>query len=156
MAEPVLRRAEESDREMIFGWRNDPWIVGLSTSRRTVTRAEHDDWFGRVVADPGTILFVVETGGTPAGQVRLTMDGEAGGVEAVISIYLLKEHTGRGIGAAAIGQGCAAAFAQWPGLRRVRAQILRDNEPSMRAFEKAGFVPADGDGEFHYMTKERA
>lgn len=155
MAGPVLRRAEESDREMIFGWRNDPWIVGLSAGRRAVTRAEHDEWFGRTVADPGALLFVVEAGGVPAGQVRLIRGGEAGEGEAAISVYLLKEHTGRGLGAAAIAQGCAEAFAQWSALRRVRAQIRRDNAPSIRAFEKAGFVPVGGDGEFHFMTKER-
>ena len=43
-----LRLATLKDREKVFAWRNDPWIISLSSSRRGVEWDEHCGWFDRV------------------------------------------------------------------------------------------------------------
>jgi RimJ/RimL family protein N-acetyltransferase len=145
MAKVSLRPADRHDEQMIFGWRNDPWIVERGISRKTVTFEEHRNWFENVLKDSNVRLFIIEHDDEPIGQVRVhRLNPEEGEITA----YLTRENTGRGLGVEAIRQGCATAFETWA-LRRIFARVLSGNAQSLRAFEKAGFFlsnnPRDDD-----------
>ena len=131
----VLRRFQACDGDTVFRWRNDPYIVERSSSRRTVERHEHDAWFARILHDPDTLAFIVEHQGLPIGQVRI--DHHAS--EAIISAYLMPGFTGQGLGLAAIRRASAQARRQWPD-SPVVAHVRDDNAAGQAAFEKAGFV----------------
>lgn len=136
---PLLRPISEEDSDIIFQWRNDPWIRSLGSGNdRAVSREEHSLWFQRIRDNTHHLLFIVQTReGRPIGTVRFDRDNE----QAIISIYLMKDHTGRGIGPRAIEDGCLRAFACWSSLQRVVARIRNNNEPSIKAFDRAGFIP---------------
>jgi RimJ/RimL family protein N-acetyltransferase/SAM-dependent methyltransferase len=137
--EPPLRPAEGSDEQLVFQWRNDPWIVSLSTNRRRVSREEHAAWFRSVLGSPERLLFIVESGdGTPAGTVRLDRERQDA---AVLTIYLIRSFTGRGLGPRAIEAACRASFQAWPLLDRIVAYIRADNQASRKAFARSGFSP---------------
>lgn len=133
-----LRPATAADVRLIYEWRNDPWIVSLSSGRQTVTWEEHSAWFSHRLADPDHRMYVVASSEGPAGVARLTRKG----TDAFISVYLLRPFTGRGWGVQVIRSAVQAAFNAWP-VNRVVAQIRKDNQPSLTAFAKAGFVPAE-------------
>ena len=134
-----LRSATIDDARTVFAWRNDPWIVSLSSGRHSVTWEEHADWFRRVLADPRCLLFIIESeGGVGAGTARLERVDEE---RAVVTIYLLHEFTGRGLGVRALAEACARGFAQWP-ISAIHASIRRENDRSRKAFKKAGFTDA--------------
>ena len=133
-----LRPATPDDVERVFAWRNDPYIVSRSSSRQTVTRDEHCRWFSRAIADPGTLFYIIESHGFPAGQARF--ERRAGGNEAVISVYLLPPHVGKGLGRAAIDAACREAFLRWK-VGRIVAHVREDNSAARRAFAASGFVP---------------
>jgi RimJ/RimL family protein N-acetyltransferase len=137
MEEGSVRSARVDDEDRLFQWRNDPWIVSLSGSQREVTRDEHAAWFLRTVHSPDHLVLVVEVNGEPAGSVRFDRSEHSA---AVVTIYLLQPFTGRGLGVAALREGCHRAFERWPDLLCVRAHINRDNRRSARAFGKAGFI----------------
>lgn len=135
----ILRHAVLEDAQCIFEWRNGPWIVSLSTSQRTVTLEEHRQWMQKILGSRQHLLFVIEPeAGLGAGTVRL----ERHKSRAVITIYLLREFTGRGFGVRAIQEACVKAFACWP-VESIHACIRRNNQPSLSAFSKAGFAVAD-------------
>lgn len=144
----TLRPADHADERIIFEWRNDPWIIARGISGRQVTWQEHQEWFRKTLKNPDTRIFIVESEGLPVGQVRLQRTAE--GV-AEITVYLMKDYTGRGLGVRAISLGCAVAFDDW-GLRRVVAHILHGNQESRKAFEKAGFKRRDEGSDKGYLT----
>jgi UDP-2,4-diacetamido-2,4,6-trideoxy-beta-L-altropyranose hydrolase len=134
----LLRQADTSDIRRLFEWRNDPWIVSMSTTRREVTWEEHQAWFNSVLDRSKHLLFIIHADdATPVGSVRLDRVGS----EAVVSVYLLKPFTGVGLGPRAIEEGCRNAFEDWPELTRVIAYIRTDNQRSKKAFTRVLFQP---------------
>lgn len=137
-----LRPATAADEEMVFGWRNDPFLVARATSQRTVSRNEHARWFRETVDGAQRRMLIVEVDGQPAGQVRF--DRMAGG-DCVISAYLLEPFTGRGVGVQAIRIGCGDIARTW-NVGRVFACVRHDNPPGRSAFLKAGFLDIEASG----------
>ncbi|MDA8164128.1 MAG: bifunctional GNAT family N-acetyltransferase/class I SAM-dependent methyltransferase [Desulfobacteraceae bacterium] len=133
-----LRSLAEGDQELLFAWRNDPWIVERSTSRRLVSWPEHRAWCGEVLSSPLHLAFVITIDGEEAGLVRFHRTDPD---QAEVSIYLIERFTGRGWGVAVLRRACALAFAEWP-IRSVRAHVRSDNAPSCSAFTRAGFTSA--------------
>jgi RimJ/RimL family protein N-acetyltransferase len=131
-----LREATPDDRELILGWRNLPEIVALSSSRTTVSPADHARWFADALGNPARLLFVVEVDGEPVGHIRVE-DDPAG--ESTVSIYLVPARTGRGIGVPALREACRRAFQR--GRTELRAVVRSDNDRSIAAFTRVGFRP---------------
>jgi RimJ/RimL family protein N-acetyltransferase len=135
--ETNLRPAGPGDKQLVFSWRNDPEIIVLGTSRRSVTWEEHSGWFDKVLDQTRHLLFIIETmDGTPAGTVRLDRLAED---NAEIAIYLLNPFTGKGLGTRAIQIASARAFEHWPPLTRIEALVRTENQRSLKAFSRAGF-----------------
>ena len=132
-----LRPATASDCEKTFEWRNEPWIVSLSASQKRVERGEHEKWYQAALRSPTTLLFVIcDDDGQDMGTVRVEQESRA---RALITVYLLREFTGRSYGVAAIRQASNHAFEQWPYIDAIHALTLAINTPSISAFSKAGF-----------------
>ena len=131
----------QDDAARIFAWRNDPWLVSLSSSRRPVAWEEHQAWLERLLAGGDSLFFIIEAptaaGRGGVGTVRLDRRDDR---QAVISIYLLREFTRRGYGGQALAAACAAGFAHWP-IHEIAACVREDNPDSVAAFVKSGFLP---------------
>lgn len=127
-----------ADAAMLFRLRNDPFVVSFSRSQARVAWEDHIAWFARCLDAPDRHrLFCLHENGEVLGIVRFERsDCES----AVITIYLLKHATGSGRGTEAIARGCRLIVATW-GIERVYADVLADNERSLRSFGKAGFRP---------------
>ena len=135
-----LRIANKDDVQQVFMWRNDLWIVSLSSSQRQVNWEEHIAWFDSLLISNQHLVLIIEPTSTiGAGVVRLDKTDE---YQARITIYLLKEFTGRGIGVEAIINACTEAFRLWS-IHNICAYIRSENRPSLSAFSKAGFLIVD-------------
>jgi RimJ/RimL family protein N-acetyltransferase len=137
----ALRPAVLADMELIFAWRNRPEIIDLATSRRAVSWDEHAAWFPAAVVDEDRLMFLIELDGRPVGQLRFDRVSPDC---CQVTIYLLPEFTGKGIGTRALALGCSRAFEQMP-VGRLRAFVRDDNLPSVAAFSKVGFTTVEGD-----------
>ena len=136
----VLRPATISDADQILAWRNDPWILANSATKEVVTPEAHVKWLINSLASNHHLIYIIEAPeGVGMGVLRFRRQDDA---SADISIYLLKSFTGKGIGVPAICEGCRLAFGHWSHIRTIRAYILTSNEPSLKAFTKAGFYPS--------------
>ena len=152
----TLRKAVAKDREMIFGWRNIGELVALSRSGKSVTWEEHCKWFRSVLSRDDTLLFIVSLKGIPIGQVRFDREDDR---RFEVSIYLLPQYTGKGLGVLALKTACRLAFRR-VNVHEIRATIRADNALSISAFKKAGFSQsesfnADSDPEFRVLSIER-
>jgi len=133
-----LRPVRADDREMIFRWRNDPFILAHGSSNREVNWDEHAKWFEETLAEHGRKVYVVVNQNAPIGQVRFDRQDER---DCVVSVYLLREFTGHGWGVQAIREGCSLIFGAWD-VGRVIACVRSDNPGGRSAFLKAGFEEA--------------
>ncbi len=90
--------------------------------------------------DPKYQTFLIRCGGALCGYVTLSphKPREAYAPAAEVSVYLKPQYTGRGIGGRAIR--FIEAFAAQSGVHVLIATICGANAPSIRAFEKCGFV----------------
>lgn len=138
----TLRPATAADAELLREWRNEPEVVAQTLSGATVGEAEHADWLARTLADSTARLYVVEDGGEPIGQLRLTA---AGAGEAEVHISLVAEARGRGIGRQALGHATELAASEL-GAASLIARVLASNERSLRAFRAAGFEERERGG----------
>lgn len=136
-----LRPACADDVAVVFEWRNDPFIVRKGSQQRTVTWTEHCAWFATQLTNPSSRIYLIHVGREPAGQVRFHMEGTS---EAEVSLYLLERFTGHGHGVVALQTACWQLFGETQ-IERVSAFVRADNEPSARAFLKAGFSVAEPD-----------
>jgi diamine N-acetyltransferase len=104
-----------------------------------------------LVADPSLgRLFLIETGGTPAGYVVLTLGFslEFLGRDAFVDeLYVTPEHRGRGLGPAAIR--FLESVATPLGVRALHLEVGPDNERASGLYRRAGFE----DRHHHLMTK---
>src|SRR5205823_5518145 len=118
-----LRPATIDDAQQVFLWRNDSWIVALGSTRQTVSWDEHYAWFRETVAGQDRRMFIILFNGTPIGQVRFDrLEHDT----CKISIYLIHDYTGRGLGVIALQQACEEIFCLW-NINHILAWIRVDN-----------------------------
>ncbi|HYC48260.1 MAG TPA: UDP-2,4-diacetamido-2,4,6-trideoxy-beta-L-altropyranose hydrolase [Burkholderiales bacterium] len=136
LPEPIeLRRATAADCDAIHAWRNAEETRRHSGDARPIALDEHRRWFARVLQDAQVALLVGEHAGSAAGVLRYDVAGE----EAVVSIYMVPGRHGQGLGTALLRAGAQWLRRHHPAVRRIRAEIRRDNTASLEAFANAGF-----------------
>lgn len=128
-----LRPATAADGDRILAWRNHPAVRAVSLDDRPIDNAAHHAWLARTLADPTRSLLIAEAAGTPVGVVRFDYAGDT----ATISVYRAPEADGAGRGL--IRTATAWLSAQSRGIRRIRAEVLPTNLPSLAAFRAAGY-----------------
>jgi RimJ/RimL family protein N-acetyltransferase len=139
-----LRPARRRDAGSILDWRNDAETRKLSGDTGEISVERHQAWFSQMLVDPGCWFSVAEDGsGQPFGVVRFNLDPDDPST-AEVSINLAPEYRGRGLG----GRCLQSAIQQYRGenraVRQIRARVHKDNLPSQRMFESAGFVYSEG------------
>jgi RimJ/RimL family protein N-acetyltransferase len=134
-----LKPLDKTDAEIVFQWRNDPFIYNLGTQQKTVEWEEHLKWINDTITNKTRKAFIILIDNIPAGQVRF--DRESPGSEnCVISVYLIELFTGKGYGIEAIKAGCNEIRKIWSQKLSVFAEVRKDNVNSQKAFVKAGFT----------------
>jgi UDP-2,4-diacetamido-2,4,6-trideoxy-beta-L-altropyranose hydrolase len=130
-----LRPVAEVDREMVFAWRNDPFILARGSLHREVSWEEHRKWFEETILEHNRRMFIVLHENNPIGQIRFDREGQQ---NCIVSVYLLQAFTGRGWGVQAIRMGSKLMFQDW-NVDRVIACVRVDNPGGRCGFLKAGF-----------------
>lgn len=145
----LLRRATEADSERLFEWRNHEAVRQYSGNPALIPWDTHIAWLAQTLTDPTRILLIGERWrsdlGTktaipePIGILRYDLSEKS--AEACVSIYLVPERIGQGLGAPLLRAGSAWLKQTYPALRYIHATIRPENAASLRAFEKADYQP---------------
>ncbi len=131
-----LREISVDDAKLVFSWRNDPEIVSLGTTNKTVDWEDHIKWITNSINNSNRRIYLIQLDGVLAGQIRFDRQENN---SAVISVYLTREFRGKGFGNKAISLGSDLIFKDWNNLNQIIAHIRSDNIGSIQSFEKAGF-----------------
>jgi RimJ/RimL family protein N-acetyltransferase len=148
-----VRRAAESDCQLLFEWANEPGVRSGSFSQNQIGWDEHFAWFRSKFAQENCMIIIGELdNGCPMGQVRFDRLS-AGGAE--IDISIARDFRGAGYGSLLIDAAVQELF-QEHAVESVSAFIRPENAASIRAFEGAGFRAAGskqvrGTAALHYV-----
>ena len=136
--ELTVRRVQPDDCRQIWEWSNDPEVRAVSLSKDSIPWETHVKWFSARVNSPTCFFYVGSDHETLIGQIRFDLKD----AEATLSISLSKEARGHGYGPALIVRGSQQLFAD-SDATLIRAYVNPENTVSLRAFEKAGYAPAE-------------
>ena len=142
-----IRRAILADSEDIFRWRNSPVVREASFDQREIPLDDHNRWFQKTIESSDRELLIAHDD-APIGVLRFDIDG----TQAVISVYLVPDRMGTGMGSATIAAGVYWLKRQRPELKKVIAQIRTTNQRSQSAFLRAGFVHSGEDYTFNLTS----
>ena len=136
-----LRTATMHDALQAFHWRNAPSVRKLSNDQREIDLHEHLSWWQRSIENPNRFLLIFELGQDPVGVLRYDVTDN----EALVSVYLDPQQVNLGLGNELLLMGAKWLNDNNIGASRLIAEIHDENESSIRAFSKAGFIKfADG------------
>ena len=137
MSELSVRRAGMDDAGLLLSWANDPDTRRQSFQSEDIDADEHVSWLVGVLADPARSLVVVETAGSPVGQVRLDLPPAS--PVPTVSIALAPAARGRGLGPSVLRAGIRELrrLTDWRG--PIDAFIKATNEASLATFSIGGF-----------------
>lgn len=136
----MIRRAEEKDIQALMEIYNDA-ILHTTATFDTEIKDMHNRraWFAEHRGS--YVLYVYEEAGCVAGYASLSRyrDRKAFDHAVEISIYIHKDHRGRGIGQALMGEVLSFAK-QCQDIETVISLITSENETSIHLHEKFGFA----------------
>jgi spore coat polysaccharide biosynthesis predicted glycosyltransferase SpsG/RimJ/RimL family protein N-acetyltransferase len=135
------RPATTADAELLLAWRNDPEGRAASRSDAVISAADHEAWLSKTLAGSDRTLLVAGNPERPVGSVRFDEDSRG----AEISVMVAPDRRGGGIGSRMIAEASELYLSSRPEVPRVLAEILDHNRASSAAFERAGYVPAEGE-----------
>jgi len=135
-----LRAVNESDRDDILRWRNDPMTRQMSLNTELITAQQHAEWFGKLLCDRQQKAFMAENPmGEKVGMVRFKWLYDD---TYEVDVNVAPEKRGRGLGTLMIMKGCQAMVVE-KNVGQFFARIKAINERSLKSFLKAGFQQVD-------------
>lgn len=138
-----LRPVVLSDRENLFHWRNHAAVRQYALLPDEIDWENHCQWLEAALENPGRLLLIGEQNKEPVGVLRY----DVAGAEALVSVYLVPERMGQGLGAPLLVAGHAWVLSHHPGVRQLNAQIVPANVASIKVFEKAGYQAVSPPGQ---------
>lgn len=131
-----LHLAKLDDMRQIYQWRNDPFLLKLSSSQLAVGWKEHKAWFKDALKDQGKKIYIICEDEKKIGLIRFDRINLE---KCVISVYLLEPHTRKGLGVLAIKLGCNLIKLEWA-VVDILAFVRADNLAGGSGFRKCGFI----------------
>lgn len=130
-----LRKAIQDDCHKVFEWRNHPEIRRNFFDPSPLSWTEHQQWFLKAISSANVALLIGKSQDNPVGVLRYDFKGE----QATVSIYVIPGFSGRRIGIQMLQVGSNWIKKNYPKVKKIIAEIKKDNIASVRAFQKAGF-----------------
>jgi RimJ/RimL family protein N-acetyltransferase len=133
-----LRSVMRGDTRLLWEWANERSARSASFAPERILWKSHIRWYEAKRKDPNCRFYLaVDVSGAPLGQIRFDAEGES----ASVSVSLDSRLRGRGYGSALILAGSRKVFEE-SRFESLHAYIREGNEPSVRAFMKAGYQHA--------------
>lgn len=137
--EILLRKANNTDCDDIWLWRNAPETRRQSFNKKYIEYREHREWFTKKLRDKKTAIYIAENNRKEKiGQVRFTFDGKK--KIAYVNTNLNPKFFGRGLGNRIIKSATQSFLKENYKIREVVAEIFEENIVSQKAFTKANYV----------------
>jgi len=132
-----LREVNERDCHDLWVWRNNLEVRKWSFDRKEIDYQCHLEWFRSMAETKDSTIYVAENESSEKlGQVRFQRD-KAGA--AKVNINLNPDFLNRGLGNKILRKATLQYLKENQKASEVRAEILKENIVSKKAFQKAGY-----------------
>lgn len=132
-----IRPATDDDCRQLWQWANDAEVRRWPFDSARIDGDAHVDWFRAKRADPNCRVYIlIDQSDQSIGLVRIDLRD---GGHAEVDLSFAADRRGRGNGSESLRLACEQFFAEVDGAVIV-AHIKPDNTPSIRTFERAGFM----------------
>jgi len=152
-AQVRLRRADLGDADFLLTLRNDPTTRRFSFTQHLISKSEHVAWLTECLSDPVSLIWIALCEEASAGQLRLT---RLDALTAEVHITVAPDFRGRGLARLMLSLAAELCEGSWPQITHLRAQIMPENEASLRTFHAAGFEDVHRPNEHGGRVLERA
>ena len=136
----ALQLAQKSDCESLWKWRNAEENRKFSHDDSVIPLTNHQKWFAKALESMNRELLIAYLDGEAVGVLRFDLAAD----EALVSIYLVPGHHGRGLGVGILRAGEDWIRNNRQSIRRIRAEIQKINKPSEKVFHRAGYEETFG------------
>jgi spore coat polysaccharide biosynthesis predicted glycosyltransferase SpsG/RimJ/RimL family protein N-acetyltransferase len=131
-----LRRATDNDKVEVFKLSNEESVREYSINKHRIDWNDHIIWFNNVLNDPNYAFFIVsDYANRFLGQVRYKIYESS----ATVSISFDSLIRGKGLSKLILVSSIVKIFEEYPSVLSIKAQVSKDNKPSIRLFTGAGF-----------------
>jgi RimJ/RimL family protein N-acetyltransferase len=129
-----LRELRFDDKKLTFEWANDPHTRTNSFDTNPIPFENHSNWFDSKLKDNNSWYYIGEINGESVGLVRFDKKEN----KIVIGISIDKKFRGKKLASILLEKGCeiVSQKTELP----IVAYIKKDNIPSIKSFERAGFI----------------
>ena len=132
------RLADEHDIKDIFGWRNDKNTRLQSHNSKEICWEDHEKWYKNSLKNKNIYMLLCEESvdKSKIGIVRFNIYEDF----SVISINLSPQMKGMGLGFSCLKNSISRFKNDYEYIKYLLAEIKIDNIPSIKTFEKVGFI----------------
>ena len=125
---------------VIWEWRNDPLARAISRSQEFISWENHSNWYEKFLLNPKHVMYVGLNGKLPFGMVRFdSIDNSENSFK--ISININSSERGKGLGIKILKLALNKLKQEKPSVKRIIADVKKENLASNRLFKSADFVP---------------
>lgn len=142
-----FRNATLEDVDIYFSWINDVEVRKRSFNSDVIDYSKHVEWFSEKVKDRDTILLLYFQDLEPVGQVRIELKNCG-----VISFSIDSRFRGQGL-ASKMLESSAVHFFKLKSNFDLIGYVKKCNIPSVRAFERAGFIKEELEDKILYRLR---
>jgi UDP-2,4-diacetamido-2,4,6-trideoxy-beta-L-altropyranose hydrolase len=129
-----IRRATNKDTKLVFDWSNDPLTRKNSFNSEAIIYENHIKWFSKKIIDKNTLVHIAEYLSLPVGVIKYkNSEGNL-----LIGITISKEFRGKKLAYFLLLKSIQNCFSEFNS--PITAYIKKENIPSIKIFEKIGFV----------------
>lgn len=132
----AVRRATESDEDLLLRWRNLPSVRQVSKSSRVVSVEEHGRWFRESLTGGNPIILMVQLHKRDLGVVRIECENHASGLW---SCQLGDADAPPGFGAVLPIVALSWGFERL-GLKQMKAEVLETNTRMLSIHRRLGIT----------------
>lgn len=136
-----VRKATIGDIKDVFDLSNEPVVRENSINQTKIDWEEHEKWFGNKINSNECQYYVVYSCSNDfIGQVRFDIDEKK---NSTVSISITEAYRGKKLSHLVLKSSCEKYFEEVKDSTNITAYIKPNNIPSVRIFEKAGFMYKD-------------
>lgn len=127
-----------ADSDCLFRWRNLPHVAEHQYTDHVITRAEHDAWISRMLADDRCAYWMVDVDGKPVGLANLA-NIDLKNRKCEWAFYIGEtDFVGKGVGGWIERRILKEVFVGRQ-LNKLSCEVLEDNETANAIHRKFGF-----------------
>ena len=110
------------------------------------------DWYNRILTDENVLFFLLFEDNDFIGQIRFRRETKESD-SCIISLSITEQFRGKGIGSAFLQKGMGEMNKTWPDIKKIIAEIKKENKSSISLFERNGFRKTEENENFIYESE---